>query len=399
MSRLHPWKRLSLVVPLAVTALLGPLLPAAGGAEQGRAAGVPLDEISVVTTEVASGLQNPTAIVPVGDGRLLVTEKRGVIRSYHPSTGLAAKPVADLSARISSAEVERGLLGLALSKDRNVAYVAYTRAPDHAVTLARLRLDTGSVQELLSQEHSQFPNHNGGQVAFGSDGYLYWSIGDGGGAGDPLATGQKLDTLLGKILRLDVSRTCGAKPYCVPGDNPFVGNAGVRTEIWAYGLRNAWRFSFDPHNGSLWIGDVGQGRFEEVDHIRAHQGGVNFGWSCMEGPVVYNQDRCTASAKYTGPVFDYVSGEQGCAVIGGHVYRGRQYANLVAGTYVATDFCRGTAWAVRENPDGTYTDGEIGTFPTDVTAFGVDAGGELYVADEYPGRLHRVSFERTPARG
>jgi glucose/arabinose dehydrogenase len=358
---------------------------------------VPLEDLRVRNTEVASGLDRPTAIAPLPDGGLLITEKRGTIRAFHPRTGLAAKPVLDIQDRVSETENERGLLGLAVPADfarSKAIYVAYTRSSDEAVTLSRIRLATGKEEVLLAQQHSEFGNHNGGHLQFGSDGLLYFGIGDGGGGGDPLGTGQNRNTLLGKVLRLDVSRACGGLAYCVPRDNPFVGVAGARAEIWAWGLRNPWRFSFDAADGSLWLGDVGQGRFEEVDHIGARQGGVNFGWSCMEGPIVFDQTRCDPDADYTGPVFNYLSGTEGCAVIGGHVYRGHRFANLARGTYVATDYCSGTAFAVRANPDGTHTSATIGTFPTDVTAFGADNKGELYMVDDIPGRLHALTFER-----
>ena len=271
--------------------------------------------------------------------------------------------------------------------------MAYTALPDGAVTLSRVQLGTGAEEVLLSQEHAEFGNHNGGHLTFGPDGYLYLGIGDGGSGGDPFGSGQNLDTLLGKILRVDVARACGALPYCVPADNPFVGVAGARAEIWAWGLRNPWKFSFDKADNSLWIADVGQGRSEEVDHLGGRTGGANFGWSCMEGPNVFDETRCDPDAEYTAPVFHYRSGVEGCAVIGGFVYRGQKYARLAAGAYVAADFCSATAWGLRQNADGTYENAVLGTFPESVTSFGVDAWGELYVVDE-PGRLHRVSFAR-----
>jgi glucose/arabinose dehydrogenase len=198
-------------------------------------------------------------------------------------------------------------------------------------------------------------------------------------------------------VRLDVGRACGELPYCVPEDNPFVGVAGARGEIWAYGLRNPWRFSFDAAGGSLWIADVGQGTFEEVNHQPAGRGGLNFGWSCMEGPQVFNAERCVPDGVYTGPVFHYQTSTDGCAVIGGHVYRGQRFAELAAGTYVATDYCSSTAWAVRENPDGSHSNARIGQFPTQTTSFGADADGELYVVNDLPGQLHRVGFEQVSA--
>jgi glucose/arabinose dehydrogenase len=358
-----------------------------------------LDEISVTTTQVAFGLRRPTAIVAPkdGSGRLFITEKSGTVRVYHPDTGLAAAPLLNIQDRISETGNERGLLGIALSpafaQDQSM-YLAYTRRPDGAVTLARYRLADAQVEELLAQEHATFSNHNGGQLAFGPDGLLYWSIGDGGDAADPFRSGQRLDTLLGKILRLDVSGACGELPYCVPPTNPFVGTVGARAEIWAYGLRNAWKFSVDPADGSLWIGDVGQGAFEEIDHLAAGAGGANFGWSCREGPQVFDASRCTPGAVYTEPVFTYPTSVSGCAVIGGVVYRGSRYADLAAGTYVASDYCSNPAWAVRKNSDGTYANATIGEFPIQTTAFGTDAAGEIYLVNDLPGQLHRVGFAR-----
>lgn len=385
--------RLFTVPLLAVATAVGLAAPADAGG--GR--GVPLEELQVTTREVAADLTRPTSIAGLPDGRLLITEKPGRIRVYDPRTGLSPTPVLDISNRINESEAERGLLGLALAPDyartRNV-YVAYTGLPDGAVTLSRLKLTTGAEQVLLTQEHAEFANHNGGHVTFGPDGYLYLGIGDGGSGGDPFGSGQNLNTLLGKILRIDVSRTCGALPYCVPRGNPFVGVSGARPEIWAWGLRNPWKFSFDKADGSLWIADVGQGRFEEIDHIGGRDGGVNFGWSCMEGPIVFDETRCDPAVDLTDPVFHYRSGAEGCAVIGGGVYRGQRYAALAAGTYLSADFCNMTARALRQNRDGTYTGATIGAFPEYPTAFGTDNRGELYVVTDLPGKLYQVGFTR-----
>ncbi|MGB3440471.1 MAG: PQQ-dependent sugar dehydrogenase [Actinophytocola sp.] len=380
-------------IPLLTAATaIGLAVPA-----NGDGSGVPLDQLRVTTTEVAADLTKPTSITGLPDGRLLITEKPGRVRVYDQRTGLAPTPVLDLSDRVNDSEAERGLLGLALAPDfartRNV-YVAYTRLPDGAVTLSRVKLTTGAEQVLLTQEHAEFGNHNGGHVTFGPDGYLYLGIGDGGSGGDPFGSGQNLNTLLGKILRIDVSRTCGALPYCVPRSNPFAGTSGARPEIWAWGLRNPWKFSFDKTDGSLWIADVGQGRYEEIDHIGARDGGANFGWSCMEGPIVFDETRCEPDAAFTDPVFHYRSGTEGCAVIGGAVYHGRRYADLADGTYVAADFCAMTAWGLRADRDGGHTGAAIGTFPEYVTAFGTDNHGEFYVVTETPGKLYQVGFTR-----
>ncbi|CAM5342333.1 PQQ-dependent sugar dehydrogenase [Streptomyces hirsutus] len=195
-------------------------------------------------------------------------------------------------------------------------------------------------------------------------------------------------------MRIDVSRGCGPLPYCVPADNPFVGTDGAREEIWLYGLRNPWRFSFDEADGSMWIGDVGQGRWEEVDHLTPGQGGLNLGWSCYEGLEKFKGGDCGPGETYTEPVFTYSPYTGGCSVIGGHVYRGQKYAGLVGGTYIATDYCSSTVWALRPDGSGGYEQAEIGEMPTQVTSIGTTAEGEFYVVNDLPGGLHRVSFER-----
>lgn len=383
-----------LAAALLVTALA---LPGSAGAAPPPGRGVPLDQLVAGTEQVAFGLRRPTAIAGVPDGRLLITEKRGTVRAYHPDTGLAPEPLLDLTDRIDSIDNERGLLGLAPAPDftaSGVVYVAYTSLRDGELTLSRVPLGAPEREQvLLTQEHAEFGNHNGGQLAFGRDGRLYWSLGDGGGAADPLRSGQDLTTLLGKIVRLDVSRACAPRAYCVPPDNPFVRVPGARPEIWVFGLRNPWKFSVDPADGSLWVGDVGQGAREEVNHLRPWQGGANLGWSCREGSTVFDADRCLPGARYTGPVFEYATSLEGCSVIGGHVYRGARYADLARGTYLATDYCSATVWAVRARPGG-YDSATVGTFPGQVTAFGADAAGELYVVNDLPGGLHRVTLRR-----
>lgn len=401
-----PGRRWAAPVLLALSLpLLAPLNPppvaATTGSPVARAAAtVPLEEIDATTTQVAFGLRRPTAIAAPDDGtrRLFITEKRGTVRVYHPDTGLAQTPIIDITASVDESGNERGLLGIALSPDfaqSQDLYLAYTALPDGAVTLARYRLDDARLEPLLAQEHAENSNHNGGQITFGTDGHLYMSIGDGGGAGDPFDSGQRLDTLLGKVIRVDVSRSCGELAYCVPADNPFAGVEGARGEIWLYGGRNPWRFSVDPADGSLWVADVGQGRWEEINHLRkGRQAGANLGWSCYEGLEVFDQAQCRAGAAYTAPVFTYSPHTGGCAVIGGQVYRGKQFAGLVGGTYLATDYCYSTVWALRENGSGGYDQAELGQTPTQVTAFGATPEGELYVVNDLPGGLHRVSFER-----
>nr|WP_221382206.1 PQQ-dependent sugar dehydrogenase [Actinoplanes polyasparticus] len=367
----------------------------AAGASPTRAA--PLAELTVVSEQVASGLRRPIAITGLPDGRMLIAEKDGTVRAYHPDTGLAADPVLDLTARIDTSDNERGLLGITPAPNfarTGMLYVSYTSLPAGALTVARLPINAPErLQVLLTQEHAEYGNHNGGQVAFGRDGYLYWSTGDGGHANDPFKAGQDLGTLLGKIVRIDVNRACGAKPYCSPAGNPFVRTPGARPEIWLYGLRNPWKFSIDIDN-SLWIGDVGQGLVEEVNHIRPWQGGSNLGWSCREGTPVFDPAQCRPGVRYVDPVFEYEHYmTEGCSVTGGVVYRGSRTPEA-RGTYVASDYCSTQAFAVRPKPGGGYESATIGTFPTQPTAFAADVHGELYVLSDYPGWLNRVRFER-----
>ncbi|WP_151770327.1 PQQ-dependent sugar dehydrogenase [Streptomyces abyssomicinicus] len=410
--RRHRWIGLLLALPLAVA---GPLSLPASSAEappakelqtakelQAGAAALPaLEEVAATTTQVAYGLRRPTALVAPDDGtgRLFITEKSGRVRVYHPDTGLSSTPLLDIVDKVDESGNERGLLGIALAPDfarSKQLYLAYTALPDAAVTLARYHLTDSRLEVLLQQPHAEYSNHNGGQLAFGPDGKLYWAIGDGGGSGDPFDTGQRKDTLLGKILRLDVSRSCGALAYCIPPDNPFVGVDGARGEIWLWGTRNPWRFSFDHADGSMWVADVGQGRWEEITHLaRGEQAGANLGWSCYEGPQVFDEAQCASGARYTPQDFYYSPYNGNCAVIGGHVYRGRQYADLVGGTYIATDYCSSQVWALRPDGNGGFRQADIGDMPTQVTAVGTTPEGEFYVVNDLPGGLHKVSFERT----
>ncbi len=395
--RSRPATTLVGLLVLTLSAFLSPSASVAETADTSHPLAVPLTQLTVVSERVAFGLQRPIAITGLPDGRMLIAEKEGTVRSYHPDTGLAAAPVLDLTARIDSSDNERGLLGITPAPNfarTGILYVAYTSLPAGALTLARVPIGAPErLQVLLTQEHAEYGNHNGGQVAFGRDGYLYWSTGDGGHANDPFKAGQDLGTLLGKIVRIDVNRACGAKPYCVPPSNPFVRTPGARPEIWLYGLRNPWRFSVDPVDNSLWIGDVGQGLVEEINHIRPWQGGANLGWSCREGTPVFDPQQCRPGGRYTDPVFEYDHYNDNCSVTGGVVYRGSRTPEAW-GTYVAADYCSTRVFAVRPKPRGGYESAVIGNFPTQPTAIGTDVRGELYVLSDLPGWLNKVRFER-----
>lgn len=379
--------------------------PSTGGRD-----GVPPQQLVIGTERLASGLGVVTGIATPDDGsdRMLVAEKRGTVRSYRIGKGLQPGFYLDMRGLVDTSGYERGLVGIATSPDfkrTHTLFVAYTAEPGADVTLGRIKLDSAAqarvspddLEVVLTQEHSQYPNHNGGQLVFGPDGYLYWGIGDGGGHGAPLRASQDLSNLLGKISRIDVMHECGDKLYCVPEDNPFVEREGARPEIWAYGMRNPWRFSFDPADGSLWIADVGEARYEEIDRLFPEEAGANLGWSCYEGPAVYNEDACRPDARYEDPIFSYSHEGGDCSVTGGFVYRGERY-DIAEGTYVLADWCTGNAWGVQATGRHSYRAARIGAVPVYVNTFAVDSQGELYLATgdvfEGDGALYRVTFDR-----
>jgi len=348
---------------------------ASAGKDTSRQAAPGGEPGKVKLTELAE-VEQPTGLaVRKGDPSLYVIEQPGRVRAIRDGR-LVDRPVLDITSLVGDGG-ERGLLGIAFSPDGRYLYLDHT-AKDGTITVAEYPVqEDGSVRAkdrrvVLEQPHPR-TNHNGGQLAFGPDGLLYISLGDGGGAGDPDKNAQNLNSLLGKILRIDPR---GGEPYKVPEDNPFVGRPGARPEIWAYGLRNPWRFSFDRETGDLWIGDVGQDAWEEIDFQPASsKGGENYGWPLREGSHEYR------SGKREGvvPVHEYRLHENGeCSVIGGHVYRGERLAGM-RGRYLYADFCSGWVKSFRLE-DGKAQDHHTSLENlSNVSAFGQDAEGELYV--------------------
>ncbi|MEO7272728.1 MAG: PQQ-dependent sugar dehydrogenase [Vicinamibacterales bacterium] len=332
-------------------------------------------------TTVLSGLTSPVLAANAGDGlrRLFVVEQGGLIKVLQPG---ATTPTvfADLRSRVL-ASGERGLLGLAFHPQYALNgrfFVFYTRAGDGALTIAEYRASPASANVaattetvLLTIPHPTNTNHNGGMLAFGPDGYLYIGVGDGGGANDPLNNAQNTTILLGKILRIDVNAP--GVPYASPVGNPFSGEAPGSDEIFAYGLRNPWRFSFDRGTGQLWVGDVGQGAREEVDTPIVNGG--NYGWRVFEGNLCTNIDPalCSSPTNYIVPVFDYTHVNGRCSLTGGYVYRGPSGA-LPAGTYLYGDYCSGELFGWNGTAQSVLLDTAL-----NISSFGEDEDGELYV--------------------
>jgi len=328
-----------------------------------------------------------------------VVERRGIIHRFENREDVSTTDIVlDISSRVST-RGEGGLLGLAFHPDfpdSSEAFVYYTTDLPFRTIVARFEVVPGTGQfdvtseEIILTLDQPFSNHNGGQVRFGPDGFLYISLGDGGGAGDPLENGQDRTTLFGTILRIDIDQTQGSMNYAIPPDNPFAGNnQGLREEIFAYGLRNPFRFSFDADNGRLWAGDVGQNRVEEIDIISS---GANYGWNIMEGTLCFEPSSNCNQNGLTLPVFEYPR-EDGQSVTGGFVYRGSRITEL-RGAYVYGDFITGTVWSFRfENGQISNQQvlGELGQ--AGVAAFGEDQQRELYICS-FDGGIYTLRPEQ-----
>lgn len=359
--------------------------------------GTPPAEGSYAFTQVAKGLKRPVFVTNAGDNsnRLFVIEKPGRIRIIKSGL-LLAEPFLDMTKVVEANGNEQGLLGLAFHPDFETNgrfFVAYT-AKDDANTVAEYRVaspgsdtaDPTPVRVLFSIP-DEYSNHNGGMLAFGPDGYLYISTGDGGSGGDPDGNGQNLNALLGKILRVDVG---GAAPYAIPASNPFANRSGARPEIWAYGLRNPWRYSFDRSTGDLWIADVGQNKYEEVDfQPAASKGGENYGWRTMEGAHCYRPSNGCSQEGLVLPVFEYTH-DEGCSVTGGYVYRGKAIPALT-GRYLFADYCGSTLWGTTRSASGEFATSELGTVPEGISSFGEDEAGEVYFTVDDGGAVYRLT--------
>ena len=307
----------------------------------------------------------------------------------------ATETFLDIRDRVSDRGNEEGLLGLAFDPDyrsNGYFFVYYSAASPRRSVIARYQSSPGtdsvdpSTGKIIMEIGQPFSNHNGGQITFGPDGYLYVSVGDGGSGGDPRGHGQNLGTLLGTILRIDVSALDETGSHAVPPDNPFVGVEGARPEIWAYGLRNPWRFSFDRETGALWTGDVGQNKLEEIDIIKP---GANYGWNVMEGTSCFRNAGCD-SDELEPPVAEY-GRDGGCSVTGGYVYRGERIPSLI-GAYVYGDFCTGHIWALRHDGSRVTQQAEIADTDLQISSFAEGPDGEVYILS-FTGEIARLALE------
>jgi glucose/arabinose dehydrogenase len=357
-----------------------------------------IDPARYIFTAVAQGFKSPLLVTNAGDGsgRLFVVEQGGLIRVVQ-NGAILPQPFIDLTNLVTHGGSEEGLLGLAFDPHYTQSgqfYVYYTDV-NGDIHLARYHVtandpnqaDAGSAQNLLTVAHHTYPNHNGGNLVFGPDGYLYVSVGDGGSQGDPNGNGQNLGVLLAKILRLDVSG--GGSTYSIPPSNPFVGKSGAKGEIWVYGVRNPWRATFDRATGDFWIGDVGQDTYEEVDLQPAgDKGGEDYGWNYMEALHPY-QGQAPAGLTLTAPVAEYSHQEGGCSVTGGYVYRGPSLPEL-AGVYFFGDYCSGIVWTLVKTGDQWQRAKFVSSGFT-ISSFGQDEAGELYVCDYGGGVIYRLA--------
>ena len=337
-----------------------------------------------------SGFTSPVDIQNAGDDRLFIVEQAGIIRILNPDATINSEPFLNITSLISSGG-ERGLLGLAFHPDysNNGYFFVYYTNTSGDTQVARYTVDATdsdiadpNTAVLIIGADQPYSNHNGGCVQFGADGFLYVGLGDGGSAGDPGNRSQNLQTLLGKILRIDIDNTNGTNNYDIPSDNPFVEDSNSLDEIWAYGVRNPWRFSFDSESDELWIADVGQGDIEEINKVAPDAAGLNYGWRCYEGSQTYNTSGCPDPSELTFPVAEYTHAI-GYSITGGYVYHGNVYSDI-QDLYFFADL-NGLIGTV-DNDNNLINYGNYGgTW----VSFGEDLNGELYIAD-ISGSIYKV---------
>ena len=352
-------------------------------------------QTTIVLSEIAAGLRNPVDIAHVGDSRLFIVEQVGRIQVLDANQEITSSPLLNIQSKVRFGG-ERGLLGLTFHpnfNDNGYFYVNYTNTSGHT-NISRFKLESGATtadatsELVLLSVNQPYPNHNGGCLKFGPDGYLYIALGDGGLFADPMNAAQNNASFLGKILRIDVDN---GTPYSIPPDNPFVNDASVRPEIWASGLRNPWKFSFDRVTEDLWIGDVGQNDFEEINYVPANlASGLDFGWRCYEANSAFNLMGCSTENTFYFPTHEYRTIQSiGESVTGGYVYRGTQNPSLV-GHYLYGDFVSGRIWSLLPNGDEFQNTELLKIGLNEISSFGEDASGELYLAAYSEGKIYQI---------
>ena len=350
---------------------------------------------TVGITSFATGFSSPTELTHAGDARMFLVQQNGVIKIINPNGSVNATSFLTITnAKISFSGNERGLLGLAFHPNfatNGYFYVNYTRAGDGATAIERYSVSANnpnvadpSSGTVILTVPQPFNNHNGGTIKFGPDGYLYIGMGDGGSGGDPGNRAQNINENLGKMLRIDVN---SALPYVIPSDNPYVGIPG-NDEIWAIGLRNPWKYSFDRGTGDLWIADVGQNAVEEINRVNSTAAGLNYGWKCYEGNATYTAGCAQATTNYTFPIRTLThSGDGAGSITGGYVYNGTQYPNFV-GRYFFTDLYFNKIGVI--DTEGALTFSQAFSNFGFITTFGEDVNGELYVVSADNGIVYKI---------
>ena len=372
--------RVALVIALSLVAVAFPTEPVVASPSS----------VTLGLSRWTSGFSNPVALAyPPSGGRTMIVEQRGVIKARHPSTG-QVWTFLDIRNRVLYSG-EQGLLGLAFPSNfasTGYFFVYYTsRDGNNKVTrfqanpTGESHIDPATERLILTIPHPTYTNHDGGQLQFGLDRYLYIATGDGGGGGGPNGYAQSTASLLGKILRIDVSRSCGSLRYCIPSGNPYAGRSGAKYEIWNLGLRNPWRFSFDRVSGHLFVADVGQGAWEEID-VSSNRPGTNWGWDCYEGNAntiaTYGGSYCSGRT-FSKPVHVYDHSNDRCAIIGGYRYRGSQYPAMTL-MYVFADYCSMEMWLMQLTSNG-WVVARKRVHTANPTSFGQSTTGELFMVD------------------
>lgn len=348
-----------------------------------------------ITLEVfASGFSSPVDMKHAGDDRLFVVEQDGLIKILNSDGTTNTAPFLNISGAVSGGS-EQGLLGLAFHPDYATNGYFYVHYTDNGGDTQVSRFSVSTADPDIADPGSEFPiidytqpfsNHNGGSLNFGPDGFLYIGSGDGGSGGDPGNRAQNTTLLLGKLLRIDVDNPSGGNNYGIPADNPFEGSSSEAQEIWAYGLRNPWKFTFDRDTGDVWIADVGQNAIEEMNKAGGTEAGLNYGWRCYEGSNTFNTANCPDPSELTFPIAEYTHAF-GFSITGGYVYRGSIYNNI-SGYYFAADFGSGLIATV--SPTDEFNN--LGTFGGNWSTFGEDLAGELYIAN-YNGQISKIKGE------